>query len=103
MRRAPPKLLTRPRRGFFLEPATRWPAPGFSPMPLLDDQKRALRAEVRARIPKTGSPEFISASLRAQQRLLDAALLEDAGVVALYRALPTECGTAFVAAGLQAQ
>jgi 5-formyltetrahydrofolate cyclo-ligase len=91
------------KAGFFLEPATSWPAPGFSPMPLLDDQKRALRAEVRARIPGPGSPEFISASLRAQKRLLDAALLQGAGAVALYRALPTECGTASIAAGLQAQ
>ncbi len=69
----------------------------------LDDQKRALRAEVRARLPRPGSPEFISASVRAQERLLEAALQRDARMVALYRALPAECGTAAVAAGLQAQ
>ena len=72
-------------------------------MALLDDQKRALRAEVRARLPKPGSPELISASLRAQQRLLEAALEREARIVALYRALPSECGTAAVAAALEAQ
>ncbi|MGZ6123627.1 MAG: 5-formyltetrahydrofolate cyclo-ligase, partial [Myxococcales bacterium] len=71
-------------------------------MPSLDDQKMALRAEVRARMPKPGSPEFVSASVRAQERLLAEALAQDAGMVALYRALPAECGTASVAAALQA-
>lgn len=71
-------------------------------MPSLDDQKLSLRAQVRARMPKPGSAEFVAASARAQERLLDAALGRDAGIVALYRALPSECGTASVAAGLQA-
>jgi 5-formyltetrahydrofolate cyclo-ligase len=71
-------------------------------MPFLDDQKLALRAEVRARMPKPGSAEFVSASVRAQERLLQAALSRENGMVALYRALPSECGTASVAAGLQA-
>jgi 5-formyltetrahydrofolate cyclo-ligase len=71
------------------------------PMHSLDDQKRALRAEVRARLPAPGSPEFLSASLRAQQRLLEWALRRDPGMVALYRALPAECGTETVAAALQ--
>ena len=71
-------------------------------MPSLDDQKRALRAEVRSRLPKPGSEEFVSASVRAQERLLQWALREGSGIVALYRALPSECGTASIAAGLRA-
>lgn len=70
-------------------------------MPSLDDQKLALRAEVRARMPRPGSPEFLSASVRAQERLLRQTLSRGTGIVALYRALPSECGTASVAAGLQ--
>jgi 5-formyltetrahydrofolate cyclo-ligase len=68
----------------------------------LDDQKRALRADLRARLPKPGSPEFVAASVRAQKRLEAAALQTGARLVALYRALGSECGTAAVAAGLQA-
>jgi 5-formyltetrahydrofolate cyclo-ligase len=71
-------------------------------MSSLDDQKLALRAQVRSRMPEPGSAEFVSASVRAQERLLEAALGQDVGMVALYRALPSECGTASVAAGLQA-
>ena len=71
-------------------------------MPSLDDQKRALRAEVRARLPRPGTDAFVSASVRAQERLLAEALREGAGIVGLYRALPSECGTASVAAALQA-
>ncbi|HTO96614.1 MAG TPA: 5-formyltetrahydrofolate cyclo-ligase [Myxococcales bacterium] len=70
-------------------------------MASLDDQKRALRAEVRARLPRPGSPEFVSASVRAQERLLERALQGVPGMVALYRALPAECGTDAVAAALQ--
>jgi 5-formyltetrahydrofolate cyclo-ligase len=70
-------------------------------MPSLDDQKRELRARVRARIPKPGSPEFVAASVSAQERLLANALQHRARMVALYRALPSECGTASVAAALQ--
>lgn len=68
----------------------------------LEDQKRAVRTEVRARLPKPGSPEFVAASVRAQDRLGAAAMRTGARVVALYRALPSECGTASVAAALQA-
>jgi 5-formyltetrahydrofolate cyclo-ligase len=67
----------------------------------LDDQKRAVRAEVRARLPAPGSPQFASASVRAQERLLERALRRGPGMVALYRPLPAECGTATVAAALQ--
>ena len=72
-------------------------------MPSLDEQKRALRAELRNRLPKPGSPEFVAASVQAQDRLAAAALRTGARMVALYRALPSECGTASVAAALQAQ
>jgi len=72
-------------------------------MPSLEEQKRALRAEVRNRLPKPGSPEFVAASVQAQDRLANAALRSGARMVALYRALPSECGTAAVAAALQAQ
>lgn len=67
----------------------------------LDEQKRALRALVRARMPKRGSPAFEAASQSAQQRLAAAAAASGARVVALYRALPSECGTELVAAALQ--
>ena len=53
-------------------------------------------------MPTPGSPEFIGASVAAQQRLAEAALENGARMVALYRALPSECGTAAVAAALQA-
>src|SRR2546427_457888 len=72
-------------------------------MPSLDDRKRALRAELRNRLPKPGSPEFLAASVQAQARLATAALRSGARMVALYRALPSECGTAAAAAALQAK
>ena len=68
----------------------------------LNDQKQVLRAQVRARAPKPGSPAFVDASLRAQERLSAAVLQSGARVIALYRALPSECDTASVAAALQA-
>jgi 5-formyltetrahydrofolate cyclo-ligase len=68
----------------------------------LEEQKRALRSQVRARMPRPGSPEFVAASVAAQERLLAHVLAEDAPVIALYRALAAECGTASLAAALQA-
>ena len=68
----------------------------------MNDQKQALRAQVRARAPKPGSPAFVDASLRAQERLSAAVLQSGARLIALYRALPSECDTASVAAALQA-
>jgi len=68
----------------------------------LEDQKRSLRAEVRARMPRPGSPELVAASVAAQQRLVARILAMDARTIALYRALASECGTASVAAQLQA-
>ena len=67
----------------------------------MNDQKQALRAQVRARAPKPGSPAFVAASVRAQERLSTAVLKSGARMIALYRALPSECGTASVAAALQ--
>ncbi len=61
-------------------------------MDSLDQEKRALRAEVRARIPRAGSPEQVAASVAAQERLASSDLAARARVVGLYRALPTECG-----------
>jgi len=43
-------------------------------MASLDDQKRALRAEVRTRLAKPGSPELAATSARAQERLAATAL-----------------------------
>jgi 5-formyltetrahydrofolate cyclo-ligase len=71
-------------------------------MDSLDQQKRALRALVRARMPRPGSAEHASASAAAQERLARSELLSAARVIALYRALPSECGTASLAATLQA-
>ena len=68
----------------------------------LDEQKRSLRGLVRARMPGAGSPEFVAASLAAQERLLSQVLATDARVIALYRALGAECGTASVATALEA-
>ena len=70
-------------------------------MDLLDPQKRALRALVRARLPSPGSAEHAAASLAAQQRLASSEFLRTARVVGLYRALPSECGTEALAAALQ--
>jgi 5-formyltetrahydrofolate cyclo-ligase len=71
-------------------------------MASLEDQKQALRAEVRKIAPKPGSPEHVAASVAAQERLAGVAIECGARMVALYRALPSECGTASVAAALQA-
>ncbi|MCA1829481.1 MAG: 5-formyltetrahydrofolate cyclo-ligase [Myxococcales bacterium] len=68
----------------------------------LDAEKRELRALVRARMPAPGSEAFVAASVAAQQRLFRSALVTDARVIALYRALPSECGTAALAAFLEA-
>jgi 5-formyltetrahydrofolate cyclo-ligase len=68
----------------------------------IDDEKRALRALVRARMPKPGSPEQVAASVAAQSRLAESELLAGARMIALYRALPSECGTAALAAKLEA-
>jgi 5-formyltetrahydrofolate cyclo-ligase len=68
----------------------------------IEAQKRALRAEVRMRMPKPGSPEQVAASVAAQARLASSALVAAARVIALYRALPSECGTAALAAQLEA-
>jgi 5-formyltetrahydrofolate cyclo-ligase len=71
-------------------------------MDSLDQQKRALRAQVRSRMPLPGSPEHLAASVAAQERLAQSDLVAAARVIALYRALPSECGTASLAAALQA-
>src|SRR5438876_442578 len=64
----------------------------------LEERKHALRAEVRARMPKEG---FVAASQAAQERLAASSLASAARVVGLYRSLPSECGTASLAAALQ--
>src|SRR5206468_10814071 len=71
-------------------------------MDSLDERKRALRALVQARLPRPGSPEHVSDSVAAQERLASSPLVSGARVVALYRALPSECGTAALASALQA-
>lgn len=68
----------------------------------LDEQKRALRGRVRSLLPPPGSAEQISASVAAQERLASSQWAAEAQVIALYRALPSECGTASLAAALQA-
>jgi 5-formyltetrahydrofolate cyclo-ligase len=68
----------------------------------LEDRKLALRALVRGKLPRPGSAEHVSASVAAQERLLSFALSSGARMVALYRALPSECGTASLAAALTA-
>jgi 5-formyltetrahydrofolate cyclo-ligase len=65
-------------------------------------EKQALRATVRARMPRPGSEEFVAASVAAQQRLAESSLASRARVVGLYRALPSEVGTAALAAALSA-
>ena len=71
-------------------------------MASLDEEKRALRALVRGRTPKSGSAAFSAASVPAQERLAAATLASTARVIALYRALPSECGTDVISARLQA-
>jgi len=68
----------------------------------LDSQKRELRALVRARMPAPGSEAFVSASVAAQERLAGSEIAARSRVVGLYRALPSECGTAVLAAALAA-
>jgi 5-formyltetrahydrofolate cyclo-ligase len=68
----------------------------------LESEKRTLRAEVRQRMPKPGSPEQVAASVSAQTRLAMSDLVASARLIALYRALPSECGTAALAAQLEA-
>ena len=68
----------------------------------LAEQKRALRAVVRARMPRPGTAEFASASLAAQERLAAFVIAVGARTVAIYRPLPSECGTAALAAALEA-
>src|SRR2546429_7943128 len=88
--------------GFLQGAGFRRPAPNLFGMSSLNEQKQALRAQLRARAPKSGSPAFVAASVRAQERLAAAALQSGARVIALYRALASECGTASVAAALEA-
>jgi 5-formyltetrahydrofolate cyclo-ligase len=71
-------------------------------MDSIEEQKRALRAQVRLRILKPGSPEQVAASVAAQTRLASSGLVSMAQLIALYRALPSECGTAALAAQLEA-
>jgi 5-formyltetrahydrofolate cyclo-ligase len=71
-------------------------------MDSIEDQKRAIRAQVRSRMPKPGGPEHVAASVAAQTRLWSSTLATGARLIALYRALPSECGTAALAAKLEA-
>jgi 5-formyltetrahydrofolate cyclo-ligase len=71
-------------------------------MDSIEDQKRALRAQVRLRMPKPGGAEQVAASVAAQTRLASSSLVAKARLIALYRALPSECGTAALAAQLEA-
>ena len=66
----------------------------------LDQRKAALRARLKGQMP--GDPE--AASRAAQERLLRGGLLPPAGgVVALYRALPSEVATNLLAGALLAR
>jgi 5-formyltetrahydrofolate cyclo-ligase len=69
----------------------------------IEEEKRALRALVRSRMPRPGSPEQVAASVAAQSRLSSSEWVAKARMIALYRALPSECGTAALAALLEAQ
>jgi 5-formyltetrahydrofolate cyclo-ligase len=71
-------------------------------MESIAEQKRALRALVRTRMPKPGSAEQVSASVAAQARLAASKPVAQARCIAVYRALPSECGTAALAAQLEA-
>jgi len=78
------------------------PAPRFlRRMNDLAEQKRALRAEVKSRMPRPGSDAFVAASVAAQERLAASPLVAEARVIGVYRALPSECGTAALVASLQ--
>jgi 5-formyltetrahydrofolate cyclo-ligase len=65
----------------------------------VDRITRALRTEVKARMPPPGSPEHAAASRAAQERLL--AVTGAARTVGLYRALPSECATSLMADALR--
>lgn len=67
----------------------------------LDDAKRDLRVEIRRKVPAPGTPAHLAASVAAQERLASSPLARAARTVGLYRALPSECGTASLAAALQ--
>src|SRR5882724_2252125 len=56
-------------------------------MPSLEDQKRALRAELRKTALTPGSPEHVTASLAAQKRLAEVAIESGARRIARYPAL----------------
>ena len=70
-------------------------------MPSLDAAKRDLRVEIRRKVPAPGTPAHLAASVAAQERLASSQLAHSARCVGLYRALPSECGTASLAAALQ--
>lgn len=70
-------------------------------MPSLDAAKRDLRVEIRRKVPAPGTPAHVAASVAAQERLASSLLVAAARTVGLYRALPSECGTASLAAALQ--
>jgi 5-formyltetrahydrofolate cyclo-ligase len=65
----------------------------------IDLEKQQLRALVRSRMPR--GPEFIAASVAAQERL--AGFISAVKMVGVYRALPSECGTAALVAALEAR
>jgi 5-formyltetrahydrofolate cyclo-ligase len=65
----------------------------------VDERKAALRALLKGRMP--ADPE--ASSLAAEERLLRAGLLPAAGVIALYRALPSEVSTHVLAGALLAR
>jgi len=65
----------------------------------LDERKAALRALLKGQMP--ADPE--AASRSAQERLLQSGLLPATGVIALYRALPSEVRTHLLAGALLAR
>jgi 5-formyltetrahydrofolate cyclo-ligase len=65
----------------------------------LDERKAALRARLKGQMP--ADPE--AASREAQERLLRSGLLPPTGTFALYRALPSEVDTHFLAGALLAR
>lgn len=69
-------------------------------MDSLDQQKRELRALLKARMP--AGEALVAASVAAQERLAASELVARASMIALYRALPFECGTAVLATALEA-
>jgi len=65
----------------------------------LDERKAALRARLKGQMPADAE----AASLAAGDRLLRAGLLPVSGVIALYRALPSEVSTNVLAGALLAR